>query len=144
MMPLSPPEDVRKMFFEKAHESEFGFVLSFLILYLDIAAFVITGKNLLSFRFSYIEQSIPIGKMIVALLPFFLILPLLSKVRFRLRMWRRMEFRDDTDRVYIGEIWLYAARKNEKVRYDLALSKWENIGNRERRETLIFSPVFWQ
>ena len=38
MTPLTP-EDVKKMY-EKAHESEFGFVLSFLILYLDIVAFL--------------------------------------------------------------------------------------------------------
>jgi hypothetical protein len=83
-MELKPPsvEDVRKTFLEKVQDPNFFFVISFLFLYLDIAVFRITGKNLLDFKFSENEKSIPIGAVLVAIAPYYLILYLAPKVRF--------------------------------------------------------------
>jgi hypothetical protein len=95
---------------------------------LDVAALVITGKNLTYFRFSEIEQSIPIGTVIIALLPYFLILSFLSKLQFWLshcfahvfhrpgeEWWR--EILDEPRFISISDVREYALRNNEEVLY---------------------------
>jgi hypothetical protein len=49
---------VKRTFIEKVQDPVFSFLISFFILYLDVAVHFITGKNLLDFRFSGIEKSI--------------------------------------------------------------------------------------
>jgi hypothetical protein len=83
-MEFKPPsaEDAKQTFIEKVQDPIFAFLISFLILYLDVAIHFITQKNLLDFRFLEIEKSIPIGKVLVAIPPYFLILYAAPKVRF--------------------------------------------------------------
>jgi hypothetical protein len=133
-----------------------------LVLYLDVAVYFITGKNLLDFRFSEIEKSIPIGRVFVAIAPYFLILYVAPKVRFwfqcvciSLRLnwilakvfpgsWNPrniINLIQDPSMVFLKDLKHYALRKNEQVLYHYVLSE-------EERDNAIWKMVsisfaFW-
>jgi hypothetical protein len=162
-MELKPPsvEDVRKTFLEKVQDPNFFFIISFLFLYLDIAVFRITGKNLLDFKFSENEKSIPIGAVLVAIAPYFLILYLAPKVRFWLQCacrelrlnsifgwfsshWKEDDSRDlylDTRFATLEEVEQYALRHNEQILYQLVLSRKEGKQAIWNMEAMRFA--FW-
>jgi hypothetical protein len=147
-MEFKPPsaEDVRKTFLEKAQDPKYFFLISSLFLYLDIAISYITGQNLIDFRFSEIEKSIPIGKVVCTIAPYFLILYLAPKVRFWLQCicvdlrlnwilekipgsgWNHSELtelRQDSRVVSLGELKRYALIHNQQVLYNFVLAQEE-------------------
>lgn len=162
-MVLKPPsaEDAKQTFIEKVQDPIFAYLISFLILYLDVAIHFITRKNLLQFRFSDIENSIPIGKVIVAIPPYFLILYMAPKVHFWLKYacvsshldwileklfpnsWGSYTLKviSKSDIILLQDVKSYALRKNEQVLYQFVLSE-------EQRDSVLWKMAsiclaFW-
>ena len=143
-MEFKPPsaEAAKQTFIEKVQDPIFAYLISFLILYLDVAIHFITQKNLLDFRFSEIEKSIPFGKVLVAIPPYFLILYMAPKVRFWLQCacvslhlnwileklfrnswgYRFSKFVLESRLITLDDVKSYALRKNEQVLYQFVLS----------------------
>jgi hypothetical protein len=149
-MEFKPPsaEDARRTL-EKIQDPVFTFLISFLVLYVDVAIHFITGKNLLDVTSSDIAKDIPIGKVLVAIPPYFLILYVAPKVHFWLkyisyeshlkwilekvfpRSWGRhdlIEFSRNSRVINLDHVKSYALRKNEQVLYNFVLSQEERDG----------------
>jgi hypothetical protein len=143
-------EDVKKTFFEK--DPAFFFLISFFILYLDVAVFVITGANLLDFKFSEIGNSIPIGKVLLAIPPYFLILYIAPKLRSFLQRkipplgypGLREQIRtmiDDSDVVSLHKAEDYALATRDQVLYHYIHSRRESLDNIDTKASIRFA--FW-